>query len=131
MEYDLNDDFLTEYFVGPELRGVVETVTNTGVMLTQDEIAKRTGLLASTVHGSTSIEPVLKGDDRWIGSIETGGQGSLGSPLGPGGVDSKSGLHDYAASNEFGAGNHPNSTGRHHNAPAHVLDRVSEQLGTL
>lgn len=131
MEYRLNDDFLTEYFVGPELRGVVETITNSGVMLTQDEIAKRTGLLASTVHGSTSVEPVLQGDPRWIGSIDVGGQGSLGSPLGKGGVDSKSGLHGYAASYEFGAGNHPGSTGRHTNRPAHVLDRVRESLGLL
>lgn len=131
MEYHLNDEFLTEYFVGPELRGVVETVTNNGVMLTQDEIAKRTGLLAATTHGTTSVEPVLKGDDRWVGEITVGGQGSLGSPLGVGGVDSKSGLHDYAASYEFGAGDHPNSTGRHHNPPAHILDRVREQLDAL
>lgn len=131
MEYNLNDEFLTEYFVGPELREVVETVTNSAVMLTQAEIAKRTGLLASTIHGHTEVGPVLAGDDRWIGEITVGGQGSLGTPLGAGGVDSKSGLHDYAASYEFGAGNHPGSTGRHTNRPAHILDAVREQLGVL
>lgn len=127
----LNDRFMAEYFVGPDLRAVVETVTNNGVILTQDEIAKRTGFLASTTHGTTSIEPVLKGEERWIGEITVGGQGSLGSPLGKGGADAKSGLHNYAASYMFGAGDHPGSTGRHYNQPAHVLDRVREQLGIL
>jgi hypothetical protein len=131
VDYDLNDGFLTEYFVGPELRGVVEEVTNSAVMLAQSEIAKRTGLLASTIHGSASVEPVLRGDSRWVGSVDVGGQGSAGSPLGVGGVDSPSGLHNYAASYEFGAGNHPGSTGRHTNRPAHILDRVREQLGAL
>lgn len=124
---DLNDGFLSEYFVGPELREVVETITNDGVMLTQSEIAKRTGRLAASTHGHTGVGPVLKGDPRWIGEITVGGQGSLGTV----GADPHSGQWDYAASNIYGAGNHPGSTGRHHNAPSDVLDSVREQLGSL
>lgn len=143
---DFNDAFLSEYFVGPELRGILETVTNNGVMLTQSEIAKRTGRLAASTHGHTEVGPVIEGDPRWIGEITIGGQG----PLGTVGADSHSGGWDYAASYEFGAGNHaaseatppargkklgtaatPGSTGGHHNQAAHILDSVREQLGSL
>jgi hypothetical protein len=127
----LRDEFMTEYLVGPDLAKVVEAVTNNGVMLTQAEIAKRTGLLAGTIHGHAEIGPVEKGDDRWIGEITVGGQGALGTPMGTPGANTDKAFHDYAASYEFGAGNHPGSTGRHTNQPAHVLDRVAEQLGTL
>lgn len=131
MDIDLNDGFLTEYFKGPDLREVVETMTNNATMLTQSEIAKRTGVLASTIHGHTSVEPVLSGDPRWVGEVTIGGQGSAGTPMGAPGGHTGRAFHDYAASYEFGAGNHPGSTGRHTNRPAHVLDRVREELGGL
>lgn len=137
MEIDLRDEFMTEYFVGPDLRGVVEEVTNNGVMLAQSEVAKRTGMLAGAIHGHAEIGPVERGDPRWIGEITMGGQGAAGTV-------------DYAASYEFGAGNHEaaeaeapeagkafgkhaksGSTGGHHNRPAHLLDRVREELGGL
>lgn len=142
----LNDEFMAEYLVGPDIRSVVETITNTGVMLTQSEVAKRTGRLAASVHGTTDVGPVIEGDPRWIGEITMGGAGALGTV----GADPHSGFWDYAASYEFGAGDHetseatppprgkklgkaatPGSTGRHHNAAAHVLDRVREELGAL
>lgn len=137
MEIDLREEFLAEYFVGPDLRGVVESVTNNGVMLTQSQVAKRTGALAASIRGHTEVGPVEFGEDRWIGEITMGGQGSAGTV-------------DYGASYEFGAGDHeeseeqpaprgkrlgrsarPGSTGRHHNRAAHVLDRVREELGGL
>jgi hypothetical protein len=127
----LRDEFMSEYFVGPDLHAVVETITNNGVMLTQAEIAKRTGLLAGTIHGHTEVGPVQEGEPRWIGEVTIGGQGSLGTPMGTPGINTGKAFHDYAASYEFGAGNHPGSTGRHVNRPAHVLDIVRQQLGVV
>lgn len=130
-EIDLDETFMSKYFKGPDLRAVVEIVTNNGVMLTQAEIAKRTGFLASTIHGSTTVEQVLKGEPRWVGEVTIGGQGSLGTPMGVPGVDTGKAFHDYAASYQFGAGNHPGSTGRRHVPPSHLLNSVLEQLGSL
>ena len=118
-EVKLRANFLNEYFVGSDLRDVVEVVTNNAAYLAKSQVTKRTGTLAASVHPSVGIDKVLVGADRWVGTVDMGSEfGAQGEAF-------------YAGSYEYGAGNHPNSTGRHHNRAAHVFDVVLDQLDGL
>ncbi|MCX8559774.1 hypothetical protein OS122_02525 [Mycolicibacterium mucogenicum] len=105
--------------VGSELRRAVEERTHTALALYQAQVAKRTGALASSARASTSIEPVIKGQARWVGTLTVGGDGV-----------------DYAAAHEFGRGEHPGSVLADANDPdagiiqhgAHDLNVVLENL---
>lgn len=105
MEVQLNSRCLTEFLVGPELRGIVEERINTAHMLFQAEVAKRTGMLAASAHAHTEIGGVK--NDRWTGVLSVGAIGSLGSV-------------DYSASHQFGTRFQP---------PHRELNAVLDQLG--
>lgn len=69
------------------MREIVSDRAQTGGMLYQAQVMKRTGALAASAHHSTDIGGILH--DRWVGVMTAGGIGPRG------GVD-------YAASHEFG-----------------------------
>lgn len=124
---------LAEILTSARMRAIVFEVAETAHALYVAQVAKRTGLLASSAHASTELSKVLKGQDRWVGVLTVGGTGAGGTV-------------DYAASHEFGTkadveGPVPESadgvhnlddvlrTGGHH--AAHDLNRVLEELGGL
>jgi hypothetical protein len=112
MEINLNPEFLGEYLKGPEIEAVLTEIgEGKALPLAKAKIAKRSGALADSAEFHTEIGGIR--NDRHIGVL-TVGQGLA-----------------YGAAHEFGAGDHPGSTGRHHNPPAHELDAVLEELGGL
>jgi len=111
MEIELNPGLIGEVLLGDEIRDACGAIANVAAGLAQAQVPKRTGALAGSIHGHTEIGGMK--NDRWIGVVSMGGDAY------------------YAASVEYGAGNHPGSTGRHHNPPAHVFDRVLEELDGL
>jgi hypothetical protein len=119
VELNLNDQFMGEVMLSTDMRNIVEAEAHNAQFLYQSEVAKRTGLLAASAHAHTEIGGQgRRVNDRHIGVLTVGGQGSDGTVV-------------YAASHDFGAGDHPGSTGRHHNAAADDLQNVLEQLGKL
>lgn len=108
--------------VSSEVRRVVEERVHTALALYQAQVAKRTGALASSARATTAIEPVLKGQPRWVGTLTVGGDGV-----------------DYAAAHEFGVGEHSGSVDADPNDPdagtiqhgAHDLNVVLENLSAF
>lgn len=105
--------------VSSELRRIIEERTHTALMLYQAQVAKRSGALARSARVHTAIEPVVKGQPRWVGTLTVGGDGV-----------------DYAAAHEFGRGDRPGSVDGDPNDPdagiiqhgAHDLNVVLESL---
>jgi hypothetical protein len=102
----------------PRMRQIVEHIANTGVLLFQAQVAKRSANLAASAHAHTEIGGVHR--DMWVGVVTVGGYGARG------GVD-------YALAHEDGRGDHPRSiknldgkTVVQH--PAHDLNFVLEHL---
>lgn len=108
--------------VSPEVRRIVEERVHTALALYQAQVAKRTGALARSARVSTAIEPVLKGQPRWVGTLTVGGS-----------------TVDYAAAHEFGRGDRPGSVDADANDPdagiiqhaAHDLNVVLENLSAF
>lgn len=108
------------------MRSIVFELAETAHALYVAQVAKRSGLLASSAHASTEIGGLGKRpNDRWIGVLSVGGTGSRGTV-------------DYAPAHEFGRGDHPGSIkqldgpfGDAAQAAAHDLNRVLEELGGL
>lgn len=98
---------LSALMLSERMRGIVAEVANNAQFLYQSEVAKRTGLLAASAHSGTEVGG--KRHDRWIGELQVGGLGPLGTV-------------EYAASHEFGTSSQK---------AAHDLNRVLEQLGQL
>lgn len=108
--------------VSSEVRRIVEERIHTALALYQAQVAKRTGALARSARVSTAIEPVLKGQPRWVGTLTVGGSNV-----------------DYAAAHEFGRGDHASSVDADANDPdagiiqhpAHDLNVVLENLSAF
>jgi hypothetical protein len=77
--------------------------------LYREVVAQRTGELARSTHVSTGVE-----GDRWVAVMQVGFDGA-----------------PYAASQEFGAGEHPGSTKQHFQPAAHDLNTVLDMMATL
>ncbi|WP_458317111.1 hypothetical protein [Mycolicibacterium brisbanense] len=111
-----------EVLVSPQLRRVVEERVHTALALYQAQVAKRTAALARSARASTAIEPVLKGQPRWVGTLTAGGEGV-----------------DYGATHEFGRGEHAGSIDADPSDPdagtiqhgAHDLNVVLENLSAF
>lgn len=104
------------------MRSIVFEIAEQAHALYVAQVAKRTGLLASSAHASTEIGGV--DHDRWVGVLTVGGTGAAGTV-------------DYALPHEFGRGEHPGSIKdldsdqeivQH---AADDLNRVLEELGGL
>lgn len=107
------------------MRAIVFEVAELAHALYVAQVAKRSGLLASSAHASTEIGGQgRRTNDRWIGVLTVGGTGAQGTV-------------EYAAAHEYGRGEHPGSIhdlDREQNIvqhPAHDLNRVLEELGGL
>lgn len=103
----------------PRMRGIVEHIANTGVLLYQAQVAKVSAQLARSARAHTEIGGVHH--DMWIGVVTVGGVGADGTV-------------DHALAHEDGRGEHPRSiknldgkTVVQH--PAHDLNFVLEHLG--
>lgn len=112
---------LAEIMVSQQMRDIVSERIQLAQLLYQAIVAKRSGALARSAHAHTSIETVLKGEPRWVGTLTVGGD-----------------FVDYALPHEFGRGEHPGSleaTGFGDSQivqrPADDLNRVLEELGGL
>lgn len=98
--------FITSWLISPDARAMVVESCELYEALYREVSAKRTGRLAASTHVSTGVE-----GGRWAGHL------TVNAP--------------YAASVEFGAGDHPGSTHRHHQAAAHDLNTILDMMGTL
>lgn len=105
------NEALGAVLVSNEIRSSLQEVAETGLALWREEVAKRTGRLAASGRVSTEIGPVFKGQDRWIGVVTIGGQGSAGTVF-------------YALAHEFGW---EDEEGQEH-VGAEELLRVAELL---
>lgn len=101
--------------VSPEVRRIVEERVHTALALYQAQVAKRSGALARSARVHTAIEPVLKGQPRWVGTLTVGGQGV-----------------DYGATHEFGRGEHPHSIDANVNdADAGIIQHAAHDLNVV
>ena len=105
--------------VGGEVRRAVEERANMAMLLYQAQVTKRTGALAASAHVTTEITHVVKGQDRWVGTLLVGDRGV-----------------DYALAHEFGTGTHPRSVKNLDRVAdvtpaAHDLNIVLEQLSAF
>lgn len=106
---------LAEILVSQQMRDIVSDKANLARDLYQAIVAKRTGALAASARAHTEIEPVIKGQPRWVGYLTVG--------------------TDHALPHEFGRGIHENSIhdlNSEHDIvqkPADDLNRVLEELG--
>jgi hypothetical protein len=109
---------ITAAMMSPRMQQIVTEIAVKAQTLYVAQVAKRTGALSESAHALPEIGGVHH--DRWIGVLTVGGATAA-----------------YAASHEFGVGNH---AGSRHNLDAvadntqpgaHDLNRVLEELGGL
>jgi hypothetical protein len=116
------NDGLAGVLLGDGIESALEEISNTGVMLYQGRVAKRSGRLAAAARAHTEIGGTHH--DRHVGMITVGGQGARGDV-------------DYALAHEEGRGIHGESRhgqGDWRDTPlpaAHDLLRVAEELRSL
>lgn len=103
------------------MRMILEHIANTGVMLYQAKVAKRSANLAASARAHTEIGG--KHHNMWVGMITVGGAGARGEAV-------------YGLAHEDGRGTHPRSiknldgkTVVQH--PAHDLNFVANLLGSF
>jgi hypothetical protein len=101
--------FIAEWLVSARCRSIMFESGELYEALYREVVAKRTGQLARSTHVSTGIE-----GDRWVAFMTAGFDGA-----------------PYVASEEFGAGEHPGSTGRHFQPAAHDLNTILDMMGSL
>ena len=116
MEVDLPhpNPGLAAMLLSQHLRAILEERANTAAMLFQSQVARVTNQLAASAHPSTEIGGMEH--DRWIGVLEVGGPGPLGTP-------------DYAASHQFGHYVRDDGEIVGYAHPSHDLNRVLELIG--
>lgn len=107
------------------MRSIVFEAAELAHALYVAQVAKRSGLLASSAHASTELGGQgRRHNDRWVGVLTVGGTGAGGTV-------------DYALPHEFGRGDHPGSIhdlDAQHEIVQHAADdlnRVLEELGGL
>jgi hypothetical protein len=98
--------FITQWLVSAECRALMFERGEIAEALYREAVSKRTGRLAASTHVATEVE-----GDRWVSMLTA--------------------YAPYAASQEYGAGDHPGSTHRHHQEASHTLNEVLDLMGTL
>lgn len=112
MEVDIPEPnpALAEVLLGETMRRIMEERAGMAALLTQAQVAKRTGTLARSAHSSVEVGGVR--NDRWVGVMVLGDASRTGSQGGA----------FYAASHEFGT---------HVQSGSHDLNVVLEQLESM
>ncbi|WP_280471005.1 hypothetical protein [Nocardia cyriacigeorgica] len=115
MQHDIpapNNPAVVGLLKSPEMRSLMQEVTEAAQALYRAEVAKRSGALSHSARVETFVGG--RDNDRWCGRLTVGGLSPIGDV-------------DYGASHEFGR----DGGDEHVIAGAHDLNRVLNLLGQL